>query len=115
MQAFQKIVLLSAIVILIITLIFIGLALRKSKKGQTWPPMIPECPDYWTLESVDGKPICYSNNMNLGNCKTESTKDFNTSTFTGAQGACAKYTWATRCGISWDGITYGVKNPCFQS
>ena len=114
METFQLTVLLIAVIILIITLVFIGLALRKAKNAQQWPPMIPECPDYWSLQrGTNGAPIC-SNDHNLGTCK-EKTKDFNISTFSGSQGLCNKYKWATSCGIAWDGITYGVKNPCFQS
>lgn len=52
----------------------------------------------------------------LGTCKSSTTKhlnmDFTTSEFTGQNGLCAKYTWANNCGVSWDGITYGVSNPC---
>ena len=33
-------------------------------------------------------------------------------TFNAENGTCSKYTWATRCGVTWDGITYGVNNPC---
>jgi hypothetical protein len=40
--------------------------------------------------------------------------NFNTSAFTGSQGACNKYNWATKCNVTWDGITYGVSNPCSQ-
>ena len=32
--------------------------------------------------------------------------------FTGSNGTCAKYSWANKCDVSWDGITYGVENPC---
>ena len=40
------------------------------------------------------------------------TKNFNTSQFTGSQGICNKYNWATNtCNVSWDGITYGVSPP----
>ena len=36
-------------------------------------------------------------------------------TFTGTNGACHKRDWATANGISWDGITYGVNNPCYAT
>jgi len=36
-------------------------------------------------------------------------------TFTGSNGACHKRDWATANGISWDGITYGVSNPCYAT
>lgn len=114
MEGFQKFVLLAAIIILIISLVIIGFALNKTKKDQQWPPMIPECPDYWTLNGTGSTATCY-NELNLGNCSNDRTMNFNASNFVGAQGMCNKYKWATRCGVSWDGITYGVKNPCFQS
>jgi hypothetical protein len=36
-------------------------------------------------------------------------------TFTGSTGACNKRNWSTFNGISWDGITYGVNNPCYAT
>ena len=38
--------------------------------------------------------------------------NFNLPAFTGSNGTCAKYNWANNCKVSWDGITYGVENPC---
>ena len=38
-----------------------------------------------------------------------------TYTFTGSNGACNKRNWADFNGISWDGITYGVSNPCYAT
>ena len=110
MEVFQKIVLFAAIIILIITLVVIGLAIRNTKNTQQWPPFVPECPDYWTLDK--NNKCVNTTNENLGKQTCRGTKDFNKSPFTGDQGMCNKYTWATDCNISWDGITYGVKNPC---
>jgi len=45
---------------------------------------------------------------------TEKIDDI-TYTFTGTNGACHKRDWATYNGISWDGITYGVSNPCYAT
>lgn len=113
METFQKIVLFSAIIILIITLVIIGMSLSNAKSSQTWPPTVPECPDYW---NVDGSGNCI-NIRDLGTCSPSEDRehlqmDFSSSDYTGTQGACNKYTWATNCGVSWDGITYGVSNPC---
>ena len=116
MDTFQKIVLFSAIIILIITLIFIGTTLSYSK-DQEWPPMVPECPDYWMIDGSGNNATCI-NIKDLGTCKSlgnkHQTMNFNTSAFTGSQGACNKYNWATKCNVTWDGITYGVSNPCSQ-
>jgi len=113
MEGFQKIVLFAAIIILIISLVFIGIALSYSSDQQEWPPMIPECPDYWTM---DASGICV-NSKDLGICPAQSGQDhlimnFNIPAFTGSNELCSKYTWAQQCKVAWDGITYGVSNPC---
>ena len=38
--------------------------------------------------------------------------NFNNAPYTGDNGTCNKYIWAKKCGVTWDGITYGVENPC---
>lgn len=103
MPSFQIIVLILAVIILIVALAFIGVSLKNSNKKASWPPLVPSCPDYWTVD-VSG---C-RNVKDLGTCKTigDNYKDFTGKT------ACEKYTWANGCGLAWDGITYGVKNPC---
>lgn len=118
MEAFQKFVLFGAIIILIIALIFIGVALTYAK-DQQWPPMTPECPDYWLVDGSGNNTTCI-NMKDLGTCPPQSgdkhlKMNFNSSAFTGSNEMCAKYTWAKRCGVSWDGITYGVSNPCQTS
>lgn len=115
MEGFQKTVLFAAIIILIIALIFIGLALRKAQ-NYVWPPMVPSCPDYWTLDGSGNNAVCV-NVKNLGTCPPPSgqkflTMNFNNAPYTGSSGLCSKYTWANNCGLTWDGITYGVSNPC---
>ena len=118
MEGFQKIVLFAAIIILIIALVIIGTSLSYAK-GQNWPPMTPECPDYWATTGLDasGNTSKCVNIKDLGTCPPKSknkhlTMDFSIPAFSGSQGDCNKYTWANKCGISWDGITYGVDNPC---
>ena len=116
MEAFQKIVLFGAIIILIIALVFIGVALSYSANNQQWPPMTPECPDYWSIDGSGNNTRCI-NVKDLGTCKPQSgvehlTMDFNNPPYTGTNGLCSKYSWAKKCGVSWDGITYGVTNPC---
>ena len=111
---FQKAVLVLAILLLIIMLVFIGVTLSKSKSEEQWPPIIGDCPDYWVDLSGNGAHCV--NTHNLGTCNRlnddPNFMDFTTSTYTGSNGMCNKYTWATNCGVSWDGITYGAPNPC---
>jgi hypothetical protein len=46
---FQRIVILIAIIMLIVSMVFIGHALYKQSTDVTWPPKTPKCPDYWTV------------------------------------------------------------------
>ena len=115
MGSFQKTILIIALIILILALLFIGITIKQANKEQ-WPPIIGDCPDYWMDVSGNGSQCV--NVKDLGTCKPDTigtkhtTMDFTTSAFTGANGLCSKYTWANKCGVSWDGITYGVANPC---
>ena len=115
MEGFQKIILYSAIIILIVSLVIIGVSLSYSK-NKVWPPMVPNCPDYWTVDGSGNNTTCV-NIKDLGTCSSNTgdkhlTMNFNSPQFTGSNGPCNKRTWANSCGVSWDGITYGVKNPC---
>lgn len=111
MASFQKIVLTVAIIVLILVLIFIGVSLTFASPD-VWPPLVAQCPDYWTM-TTDGSgnnPICI-NDKNLGTCNLK-TMNFNQPQFTGSNGVCNKYLWTQKCGVSWDGLSYGVPNPC---
>ena len=115
MNGFQKIVIIAAIIILIIALIFIGIELIYAK-DKSWPPLVPSCPDYWKMDGSGNNATC-TNIKDLGVCPAQGGEphlvmNFNTSAYTGQNGLCAKYTWANNCGVTWDGITYGVNNPC---
>jgi hypothetical protein len=116
MALFQKIVLVTAIIILILSLVIIGVALNSKGTSSVWPPFVADCPDYWLMDGSGNNSTC-TNIKDLGTCSPDSgaahlVMNFNDTTYTGTNGLCAKYTWATNCGVSWDGITYGVNNPC---
>jgi hypothetical protein len=116
METFQKFILFSAIIILLIILIFVGIALNYATNEGTWPPIVPECPDYWMIDGSGNNTTCI-NVKDLGTCSPTSgnkhlVMNFNTPAFTGSNELCSKYTWAKKCGVTWDGITYGVTNPC---
>ena len=120
MEGFQKIVLFSAIVILIIVLVIIGIALVSAKNSETWPPLVSDCPDYWAIAGLDvsGNSMYKCVNVkDLGTCPADDGQqhqimDFNGPMFTGSDGSCAKYKWAKKCKVTWDGITYGVNDVC---
>jgi hypothetical protein len=111
---FQKMVLFSAVIILMIALVLIGIALRYSS-AKSWPPIVPDCPDYWVIDGSGNNTNCI-NVKDLGTCPAKDGKkhlvmNFNDPAFAGENGASVKYDWAKRCNISWDGITYGVAKP----
>jgi hypothetical protein len=125
MASFQKIVLTIAVIILIIILIIVGYLLIKNNSGNTWPPIIGQCPDYWLDFSGNGANCV--NVQSLGDCSetgnihcpgainnTPSTgMNFSTSAYTNTQtGLCNKYKWASTNGITWDGIWPDFPNPC---
>jgi len=122
MGTFQKLCLIIAIIILIIVLLFIAISIKTRK--EQWPPVIGDCPDYWIDLSGNGKRCL--NVKDLGNTNIKSVSrvssvpnvadhmmmDFSIPPFTGTGGLCSKYTWAQNNNVTWDGITYGVSNPC---
>lgn len=114
-MGFQKIILTVAIIVLIIILVIIGISLSKATYEQSWPPVVGDCPDYWVDMSGNGEECL--NTHRLGRCnipsdENKNTMNFNTDPFTGNDGTCSKYKWAKSCGVTWDGITSGIKNPC---
>jgi hypothetical protein len=109
MAAFQTIVMITAAIILVVSLCFIGMALRKQKNSAVFPPVIANCPDYWTDTSGNKGSGC-TNDQNIGNLSCASTMDFSKPMFAGSMGACAKYKWAQQCNLSWDGITNNPGN-----
>ena len=117
MEGFQRTVLTIAIILLILSLIFIGNSLRRAKASSSWPPILTKCPDYWTDESEKGDGSACSNLKGLAmtsGCASTNV-DFSRAPYIGNGGTCAKKKWANGCGVTWDGITSGVKDPCSVS
>ena len=114
MATFQSTILVMAIIILILILVSIGVVLYQAKNNQIWPPVLGNCPDYWIDTSGNGGNCV--NVKDLGTCKPSNGKhqvmDFTKPLFSGSAGKCAKYKWANSCNVTWDGLTYGVTNPC---
>ena len=98
---FQKIVLVIASLLLIISLTFIGYTLYYHKFNKKFPPVIAECPDFWKASK---KGIC-ENPRGLGNNNCRGAMNFNQNRFQGHDGNCNKAKWANHCGVSWSGIT----------
>ena len=55
---FQRIVLTIAIVMLIAAMIFIGYSLYQKSSDVSWPPEVPTCPDFWTIDSSSSPAKC---------------------------------------------------------
>lgn len=117
MGSFHKIVVITAVIILLFALLFMGFALVQ-KSNKTWPPVVAQCPDWWIIDGTGKNSTCI-NVKDLGTFtptgSNHQTMNFNTSTYTGTNGNCAKYNWANVNKVSWDGITYGVNNPCIKT
>jgi hypothetical protein len=97
---FQKTVTTVAIIILIISLCFIGIALYRQKYNSDYPPVIANCPDYWDISGNH----CI-NSMNLGKSSCNVPMDFTTARWNNNSSKCQKYQWAKRCNLTWDGIS----------
>lgn len=107
----QKITLTLAVVLLLIILIVIGINISSSQNNQPWPPSIGDCPDYWIDMGTKGSQcVVNANRDNMGTAT--SPADF--SKLQGEGATCNKYNWANYHNVSWDGITYGVPNPCIN-
>jgi len=97
---FQNLVIIIATILLIISLCIIGFGLYRQKYNSIYPPVIPNCPDYW---DVSGN-FCI-NDKELGNRNCKEPMDFTKPQWSGNNGLCAKYNWSKRCNIAWDGIS----------
>lgn len=99
---FQIIVLIAAIVILIVSLVIIGYMLVRRQESQPWPPVLGKCPDYW---DVSGN-ICSAptSGINAGSTGVSSI-DISSPDYSGSNGKCNLYNWATVNNVVWDGLT----------
>ena len=103
-MTFQKITLLIASVLLILVLGLIAYMLYKAQSQVQFPPVVAQCPDYWT---VSGEATC-TNVQNIGS-GCQSPMDFSGPQWQGSNGLQAKYNWAKSCGLTWQGVTNNSK------
>jgi len=119
MDMFYVIVGTTAIIILILILLYIGLQMvtKKTASGKNlFPPTYSTCPDFWTVN--DGKcKIPQSDGKNIGSLSSANYSnipgyDSKTGTINFAdQGwsatgsaICSQQKWANSNGITWDGV-----------
>jgi hypothetical protein len=93
------------VILIIFYIVIMILVMRTNTQPSTFPPETTDCPDYW-YESYDKTKSskCY-NTHHLGSNECAEVMDFTTQDWTGSDALCKKQTWATNCGLSWDGIT----------
>lgn len=95
---FQKISIISSIVILIVFMALIGVSFYNINKKRNFPPTIASCPDYFET-TPEGKCKLISNlDSKIGSC-ADIEYDFSSYTLKD------KYNEAKRCKWEWDGIT----------
>jgi amino acid transporter len=111
-SSFQKYLIIITLIIFIICLIIIIVSIHKSNSSQTWPSDIPQCPDYFKVEESNANGAICNNIHKLGSEQCFGTTNFSKGIFTGNNGLCNKYRWSNKCNIFWDGVNYGVSNPC---
>jgi len=138
MPGFQQIVFGISIIIVLIFSIFAYYMVKNGIQNQAYPPTTFNCPDYWidvcgngsmclnandvpynaaTCPSDPSLNSSYTFDLSLNNLSLSPTvSTFYAPDFTNYT-ACQKYEWAQQCAtssapLSWDGITYGVPNPC---
>jgi hypothetical protein len=120
MELFYRIVLGTALVILIICLTYIGIVMGYYKKGAaSFPPSSSTCPDYWTYDGTtcslpDGQTKNKGNDTLINPTGITITLGTNPSSFNptdskwsvgGTSAICNKRIWANQNNIVWDGVT----------
>jgi hypothetical protein len=108
-MTYQKIVVTIAIILLILALIAFGVVLYNQRYNSTFPPIVADCPDYWT--NIDGSCV---NSKNLGKPTCKKNMDFEDGVWAGDNGLCIKQKWAKSCDLTWDGVTNN-KDACVSS
>lgn len=110
MSGFRAIVGGTALALLIVTTVIMAISMWRASKATTFPPVIGECPDYWTASASKHGTLC-TNVLGMGNpnsCKVAnpgSTMKFAGASWNGPDGNCKKAKWARKCGLTWDGLT----------
>lgn len=115
LSLFNKIVLYTAVIILSISLITLGIFLSKSMFEDSYPPIISDCPDYWDVSYNSNNDIICKNTSTINEgrgdaaCTNYPVTEFESSGSDKYSVICEKYKWAKRCNLAWDGITNNNK------
>lgn len=107
-MTFQMIVLWTAVLIFIGVLVFFGYSIYVSQYNISWPPSIPDCPDYWTSNGTS----CTYGGYNKCLTGDTTTTTFPINTY---PNLCDKYDYAFRTGnqclptFNWSGVSNSLK------
>lgn len=107
---FYNIVLITAVIILILVLTYIGIQMYRKSTTDIFPPVVAACPDVWE-QTPDGKycriPNASQSSLTApGMDATNGTIDFKDPKWSVKQSAiCAQREWANKNGIVWDGVS----------
>ncbi len=104
-MAFQKIVLIIALVLLILALVVIGVLIKSAQTTAKFPPETSKCPDFFKVDLQNGKIHC-NNPLGLGSCASGLTPVVGDTLDSRVQNCKL----ARGCGITWDGITSATAN-----
>lgn len=115
MNSFNRTVVIIAGILLVTLLVILAISLSKSLFNEAYPPIVPDCPDYWEVQyDSNDKARCVNHSgVNLGNTSLEDCGDY-TSYFDrhSDEGNCNRYNWAKKCSVNWDGITNSSVDFC---
>ena len=100
MEQFYVIVMTTVVVLLIVTLTYIGVYLVNDEdETTTFPPVETQCPDYW--EANDEGKCVVPQTINKGGLVAGTAMNLKEDYKT----ICDKKNWANLNGISWDGVS----------
>ena len=105
------IVLWTAVIIFIAVLAFFGYSIYVSQYNSSWPPSIPDCPDYWTS---NGTKCTYAghNKCMAADTTTDPATNFLINKY---PNLCDKYDYAFEIGkkceptFNWSGVSNSLK------
>lgn len=102
-MTFQTTIIIIAEIILAISIIIMVLTMYKQRSSFAYPPIISDCPDYWSIDGTTCKQPAVNTGL-LTDAKCPNV-NFGIPIYKGNNGLCEKQKWAKVCNVTWDGIT----------
>lgn len=99
----------SILVIYICIIIYLSI---QGKNKAIWPPVVSDCPDFFTDKGGNGSQCVNTNHLGKGDVDIV---DFTKPPFISFDKTCQKKKWAASHNLSWDGITNLTRDPCITT